>query len=133
MSSKRKDKKTPRRASPKATGSSTELISLLSRVEALQTMLGTAMAQTTALEKKLEETSKNLQNAININWNKFFFHDHRRMDVAGPQFLSEEYQKAWIEEQERQEAAKIASQPPAPPEPASQPPKPKKSDDSEDK
>lgn len=106
-----KQPKKPKTA-PKAALPSTQVMTLQNRVEGLQEMLGNAMAQIQQLKQQM-----------NDNWTKFVFHDHRRFDSAGPQFYSKDYERAWIQEQERQKAAQA---PPAAPEqapPAEQPAK----------
>jgi hypothetical protein len=79
---------------------------LNNKVDGLQNMLANAMAQIQKLEQRMNE-----------NWSKFFFHDHRRIDAAGPQFYNTDFERSYIQEQERQKAAQ------APPPPSAAPPK----------
>lgn len=74
--------------------SSIELVTLNNKVDGLQNLLGNAMAQI-----------QTMNNKVNENWTKFVFHDHRRFDSAGPQFYNPDYEKAWMQEQERQKPA----------------------------
>ena len=83
---------------------STDVMSLRNQVEGLQNLLANAMAQIQKLEQRLNE-----------NWSKFFFHDHRRIDAAGPQFYNADFERSYIQEQERQKAAQTPPPPPAPP------------------
>jgi hypothetical protein len=91
-------------------GPSLHVATLLNRVDGLQELLGNAMAQIQQLKQQMNE-----------NWTKFVFHNHRRIDTSGPQFYDKEFEMAWIQEQERQKAAKAPPTPPKQAPPAEKP------------
>lgn len=98
-----KDRKKPKKQERvEPVDMSTQLMTLTNKIDGLQNLLGNAMVQL-----------QQINNRVNENWTKFVFHDHRRFDSAGPQYYNPEYEKAWMKEQERQDAAKKAAEPKA--------------------
>lgn len=87
-----KDRKKTKKAEP--ADSSIELVTLNNKMDGLQNLLGNAMGQI-----------QQQNNRINENWTKFVFHDHRRVDSSGPQYYNQEFEKAWMQEQERKKPA----------------------------
>lgn len=61
-------------------------------------------------------------NRINQNWSRFVFHDHRRMDLSGPQFFNQDYEREFVRQQkaqaEAQAKARGEQEPPKPAAPA---------------
>jgi hypothetical protein len=99
--------KTPKTAEPHAEPHQIDIMTLKNQIDGLQQMIGTAMTQLQGLEHR-----------INDNYTKFVFHDHRRVDTAGPQFYNTEYETAWLQERQR-----AAQEPPKPEPPTEKPSK----------
>jgi len=56
---------------------------------------------------------------INQNWTRFVFHDHRRVDLSGPQFFNQDYEQQFMLQQKAQaEAQARARGEQKPPKPA---------------
>lgn len=112
MSEKVKPKK-PKAIKPTKTkvDSSLEVLQLKNKVDGLSQLIVSLSGQLQRVE-----------NQMNINWTRFVFHDHRRVDLSGPQFFNQDYEKQYMLQQkaqaEAQAKARGEQEPPKPEAPA---------------
>ena len=104
----------PKKTKPAAKGkvdSSFEVVQLKNRVEGLSQLIVSLSGQLQRME-----------NQMNVNWTRFVFHDHRRMDLSGPQFFNQDYEREFIRQQQAQAEAQAKArgeqEPPKPAAPA---------------
>lgn len=104
----------PKKTKPAAKGkvdSSLELLQLKNKVDGLSQLI-------VSLSGQLQQA----QNQMNVNWTRFVFHDHRRVDLSGPQFFNQDYEKQFMLQQkaqaEAQAKARGEQEPPKPAAPA---------------
>jgi len=73
----------------------------------------------TELIASLSGQIQQLKEQVNINWTRFVFHDHRRVDLSGPQFFNQDYEQQFMLQQKAQaEAQARARGEQKPPKPA---------------
>lgn len=119
MMSKRPKKTKPKKAIDRAidqkVDSSLELIQLRNRVDGLTELIASLSGQT-----------QQLKDQVNNNWTRFVFHDHRRVDLSGPQFFNEDYANEFARQQKAQADAQARArgeqEPPKPAAPTDSPP-----------
>ena len=108
MPNKSKKPQSPTKGKP---DSSLGLVQLNNKIDGLMDLIA-----------NLSGRVQNQDNRINQNWTRFVFHDHRRVDLSGPQFFNQDYEQQFIRQQkaqaEAQAKARGKQEPPTPPKPA---------------
>lgn len=94
------------------------------------TILRNKLDGLTELIASLSGQIQQLKNQVNQNWTRFVFHDHRRVDLSGPQFFNQDYEQQFMRQQKAQADAQARARgeqeppkPAVPPAPTDSPPK----------